>query len=65
MSRLIKCDQCGKISPAARSVFLGDDYDYLLLTVEANDDADHAQFCGWLCLGAFAMDRATASEATR
>jgi hypothetical protein len=58
MSRLVKCDNCGKVTPADRNRFLGDDYSYVDLSIEANEDCDNAQFCSWLCLGTWAMEKA-------
>lgn len=62
MSRLIKCDECGEIVPAERSSLLGDDYSFIWLSVEANEDRDHGQFCSWICLGTFAMTKAMSAN---
>lgn len=60
--RFIRCDGpgCGVTSHSTRDHYLGPDYSWLAL--EANEDADHGQFCSWTCLVAFATLRAIERE---
>ena len=59
---LIQCDNCGKQVPATRSQFLGDDYSFIYLAVEANEDSDHGQLCSWSCLSSWAAEKAFQRE---
>jgi hypothetical protein len=56
--RLIRCDSCGE-TVRSRDI-LGPDYAWI--AVEANEDADHGEFCSWTCLAAWATNRAIERE---
>lgn len=61
--RITRCD-----GPECLAEFSGrsiDFWNYEWLTVEANEDADHGQFCSWSCLAAWATSRAMEREALR
>jgi hypothetical protein len=56
MSRLIRCDVCGKTKSVRHHY--DEDYEFVLISVEANADDDHAELCGWDCLASWAMTKA-------
>jgi len=58
MTRLLKCDGCGKVEPGGN--YLGPDWAWV--HTEANDDADHLDCCSWSCLAAVATRRAVTRE---
>lgn len=61
MSKLRRCDSCGKESPDNwRDV----DIDFVWIDVEANEDADHFDACSWACVAEIALAKA-AREVTR
>lgn len=60
MSRFSRCDgpNCTKERP--RWPYEAGYYDFI--TVEANEDADHGDFCSWTCLAAWATEKALDRE---
>jgi hypothetical protein len=66
MTRLVKCDRCGKeardpyrgVPVEERGELMARYYEFVHLNIEANEDADHGDFCSWQCLAEWAMSKA-------
>lgn len=59
--RIIVCDSCSKRAGSnTRNDYLGPRSDWII--VEANKDDDHGQFCSWVCLAAWATNKAMEHE---
>lgn len=66
MTRVVQCDRCGKQArdpyrcvpiderDEARKAY----YEFVELSVSANEDADNGDFCSWQCLAEWAMAKA-------
>ena len=56
--RIMVCDTCGKRVKSHRYDRFDDEGEEIWISVEANWDADHGQFCSWKCLAEWAMGKA-------
>lgn len=56
--RIMVCDACEKRVKSHRYDRSVDDDELAWISVEANWDADHGQFCSWSCLAEWAMGKA-------
>ena len=55
MSRIRRCDACGKEAPDGR---YGIDNDFIWIDVEADEDTDHFDACSWACVAEMALAKA-------
>jgi hypothetical protein len=60
--RITVCDQCDKRVKSHKHDRFDDDATIDWLSVEANWDVDHGQFCSWPCLAEWAMSKAIEHE---
>lgn len=66
MTRLLQCDRCGKqtrepfrcVPLDQREEVRRSYYEFVTLSVEANENSDHGDFCSWQCLAEWAMAKA-------
>lgn len=60
--RITICDSCGKRTQSHQHEYLGPNYTWIVLEIEASEDDDHGQFCSWSCLAAWATEKAIEKE---
>lgn len=75
MSEVVRCDRCPKeairsyrrLDESQRPDAMKAYYEFIGISVEASEDADHGDFCSWRCLAEWAADmadRAATQEGT-